>query len=109
MLTCDLLTHPQVESPEAFQKRCADAIGSVPMQGSTRPRQEAPQAPQARRTRRSSVVDVISKKLSTIKAGSYVSRAPKARSLPPVEPGAPVSEVKPEPGYAPKKACCIVM
>lgn len=106
MITCDLLTRPQVESPEGFQKRCADAIGSVPMQGSTRPRQEAPQA---RRTRRSSVVDVISKKRSTIKAGSYVSRAPKARSLPPVEPGAPVSEVKPEPGHAPKKACCIVM
>ena len=114
--------HPQLESREAFQMRCADAgaptqqhdglqrLGEAECSskdGRPRPGEEPSQSLQSRRKRSPSVVDAISAKLSVIKVGSSLSGAPKNPSLQTVKTGA---LVRPEPEHAPpKKECCVVV
>eukprot|EP00964_Phaeocystis_antarctica_P086373 scaffold54682_cov68-Phaeocystis_antarctica.AAC.5 len=123
--------HPQLESPEAFQRRCADAAGGVPTARWARQQLEEPgsmgeadrssedgrqsRRPQPSGRKRSpSVVEVISgaisTKLATVKVGSYKPRAPK--DLQKVKTGVWVAGPRADalgPDQVPKKACCVVM
>ena len=119
--------HPQLESPETFQRRCADAAGGVLTARWARQQLDAPSSAQERsskderprasgRKRSPSVVDAISDaistKIATVKVGSSKPRAPKDPSLQMVKTGVCVAGPRADalgPEQVPKKTCCAVM